>query len=179
MISLETPKKILSNKRKWDDDDDDPPQKIKSQSRSPLEWQQCLDIKSGQIYFYNTRTNIKRATLEGYNSNSNSNNNTAAPLSLELELNLRPCNESVGKKNDSIYNSKDGFKKSSTGPTGRPSWLAFEGNEEEEEEEMVTAVCRKCYMLVMMCKSTPSCPNCKFMHPTPEPVSHAFNHSTT
>lgn len=41
-----------------------------------------------------------------------------------------------------------------------PSWLTFEG----EQEEMVTAVCKKCHMLVMMCKSSPACPNCKFMH---------------
>ncbi|WOL18523.1 calmodulin-binding transcription activator 2 isoform X2 [Canna indica] len=43
----------------------------------PLDWQRCLDIKSGKIYFYNTRT--KRRT---------STDPTRLRVSLDLELNL-------------------------------------------------------------------------------------------
>ncbi|XP_010455300.1 PREDICTED: uncharacterized protein LOC104736912 [Camelina sativa] len=32
------------------------------------------------------------------------------------------------------------------------------------EEEMVARVCLKCHILVMLCKASPACPNCKFMH---------------
>ncbi|GFP96872.1 hypothetical protein PHJA_001831300 [Phtheirospermum japonicum] len=134
----------------------------------PLDWQRCLDIKSGQIYFYNARTNKKSLgdpkasdQLETYNP---------APMSLELELNL-PCQSQVEhnkyKKHDygtpSIhpndhFMNRDAIKGQIT---KSPSWLTFEA----DEQEMVTAVCRKCYMLVMMSKSCPACPNCKFLHP--------------
>uniref|UniRef100_A0A0A9PCL7 Uncharacterized protein n=1 Tax=Arundo donax TaxID=35708 RepID=A0A0A9PCL7_ARUDO len=30
---------------------------------------------------------------------------------------------------------------------------------------MVAAVCVRCHMLVMMCRASPACPNCKFLHP--------------
>ncbi|KAL0432703.1 UNVERIFIED_CONTAM: hypothetical protein Slati_2604600 [Sesamum latifolium] len=183
MMSLQTSEEILSDskqlskKRKWDDIPADgvseKPEKIKSmkpisdydsqnQTPFPLEWQQCLDIKSGKMFFYNTKTN-KRASndpklsIHPYNP---------APMSLDLELNP-PCqshqvvdsNRKHGFSTTSIYHPKDHVMISSTITTS-PSWLTFEG----DQQEMVTAVCKKCYMLVMMCKSTPACPNCKFMH---------------
>ncbi|XP_010544012.1 PREDICTED: uncharacterized protein LOC104816761 [Tarenaya hassleriana] len=48
----------------------------------------------------------------------------------------------------------------------------FSGGEEEEAEEMMARVCMKCHMLVMLCKASPSCPNCKFMH-SPQQSSHS------
>lgn len=132
-------------------------------------------MQSGQIYFYNTRTN-KRAS--GYDDPVRSSldqpsNDNRAPMSLELELNL-PC-QSLEHASTTIC-SNDHFTSSGTIKDGRgrlltrpPSWLTFEA---EEQQEMVTAVCRKCYMLVMMCKSSPSCPNCKFVHPM---MSNPFN----
>ncbi|KAK7282814.1 hypothetical protein RIF29_11885 [Crotalaria pallida] len=43
-----------------------------------------------------------------------------------------------------------------------PSWLS---SSDGDHKEMVATVCMKCHMLVMLCKSSPACPNCKFMHP--------------
>lgn len=144
---------------------------FRSHHQFASEWQQCLDIKSGKIYFYNTKTN--KRVLGSSDSNSspenctnNSSTNTrnnipvAAPMSLELELNL-PSQSLGGNnyKNNQNSQMKDDHDK---GLARAPSWLTFEG----EDQEMVTAVCRKCYMLVMMCKTSPSCPNCKFVHPT-------------
>ncbi|PIN08129.1 hypothetical protein CDL12_05519 [Handroanthus impetiginosus] len=170
MISLQTSKEILaqeslSKKRKWDDDPrEEILEKIKTfdpqtETSSPSEWQQCLDIKSGQIYFYNKRTN-KRAMSDPRSSLAP---HKKTPMSLELQLNLP--SQSLGK-NDScttLIHSRDNFVNSNpirdvTGLTRSPSWLTFEG----EQQEMVTAVCKKCFMLVMMCKSSPTCPNCKF-----------------
>ncbi|KAK4434198.1 hypothetical protein Salat_0582500 [Sesamum alatum] len=189
MMSLQTSEEILSDskqlskKRKWDDIPADgvseKPEKIKSmkpipdydvsqnQTPFPLEWQQCLDIKSGQMFLYNTRTNKRTSTgpklnVQPYNP---------APMSLDLELNP-PCqshqvtdiNRKHGFSTTSIC-QKDHVMISST-ITRSPSWLTFEG----DQQEMVTAVCKKCYMLVMMCKSTPACPNCKFMHSSDQEV---------
>ncbi|GLT62394.1 hypothetical protein SLA2020_350360 [Shorea laevis] len=36
---------------------------------------------------------------------------------------------------------------------------------DHKEQEMIATVCTRCHMLVMLCKSSPACPNCKFMHP--------------
>ncbi|EPS66839.1 hypothetical protein M569_07939, partial [Genlisea aurea] len=63
---------------------------------------------------------------------------------------------------------------SSKGLSRSPSWLTFEG---DEQQEMVTAVCKNCYMLVMMSKSSPSCPNCKYMHPSEPAAKDHFDTS--
>jgi hypothetical protein len=41
--------------------------------------------------------------------------------------------------------------------------------EPEAGREMVPAVCVRCHMLVMMCRASPACPNCKFLHPPTPP----------
>ena len=98
-------------------------------------------------------------------------------MSLDLELNL-PC-DSVRKiiatdhqlinKHNSVSPTRAGSVdkniKTSGGLTQNLSWLAVEEKDEQEEQEMVATVCMRCHMLVMLCKSSPACPNCKFMHP--------------
>ncbi|XP_022895411.1 uncharacterized protein LOC111409616 [Olea europaea var. sylvestris] len=173
----------LSKKRKCDDPEklSKKPEKVKTvksllntyeqhEIPLPLEWQRCLDIKSGEIYYYNTRT--KKRTL--------SDPRTLNPEpSLNLELNL-PCG-SLEKNNNIQEREENNFmmKQNSSGDVGAgsgltrsSSWLIFEG----EQQEMVTAVCQKCSMLVMMYKTSPACPNCKFMHqPEPDTSSSLFN----
>ncbi|EEF48498.1 uncharacterized protein LOC8263066 [Ricinus communis] len=135
----------------------------------PLEWQQCLDIQSGEIHFYNTRTK-KRTSRDPRRSPEPP---SPGHMSLDLELHLQPC-ESQRKNNandHSLASSIQGFgdlfmdsskeDKSSEGTIKRcPSWIV-----EGDQEEMVATVCTRCHMLVMLCKSSPACPNCKFMHP--------------
>ncbi|CAN6936327.1 hypothetical protein F2Q70_00045639 [Brassica cretica] len=104
-------------------------------------------------------------------------------MSLDLELNLSPSYsptnttkkiEESSNHNETVSSSKGknltGPSKKTTTGTGLNrslSWLAFEGGDDDDhkEQEMVTKVCMKCHMLVMLCTSTPVCPNCKFMHP--------------
>ncbi|KAJ6307135.1 hypothetical protein OIU77_019557 [Salix suchowensis] len=140
----------------------------------PLEWQRCLDIQSGQIHFYNTRTH-KRTSIDPRKSPE-----PPSPdhhMSLDLELNL-PYDQSqrkshhVTKKNsggsirpgmgDHLIGDNSGRDKgSSEGQRRGPSWL----ESERDQQEMVATVCTKCHMLVMLCRSSPACPNCKFLHP--------------
>ncbi|XP_022772299.1 uncharacterized protein LOC111314947 [Durio zibethinus] len=138
----------------------------------PLEWQRCLDIQSGQIHFYNTRTHARTSKDPRRSPEPPSSGH----MSLDLELNL-PC-DSVRKinamdhqlinKHNSISHGRAGSvdKKinTSVGLTQNLSWLAEE-EEDEKQQEMVATVCMRCHMLVMLCKSSPACPNCKFMHP--------------
>lgn len=147
----------------------------------PLEWQRCLDIKSGQIYYYNTRTHKK--TSRDPRSSPEPPKNC---MSLDLELNL-PCGSSDTTIKHHVADNFSKYKTSSSttsnkntiagdgggGGGGAPSWLALEGG--DQQQEMVTAVCKKCHMLVMMFKSSPSCPNCKFMHPPNQTPPSLFN----
>ncbi|CAF2046265.1 uncharacterized protein LOC103869064 [Brassica rapa] len=97
---------------------------------------------------------------------------------LDLELNLSSSSSStiktIVKKDESskgknLIMSPSKKRKSGDIKLSRsPSWLAFEGGDDKDDQkkqEMVTTVCMKCHMLVMLCKSTLVCPNCKFTHP--------------
>ncbi|RVW65450.1 hypothetical protein CK203_022109 [Vitis vinifera] len=91
----------LSKKRKWEKTGTEEVFKLQSKAKStksifdielqletplPLEWQRCLDIQSGQIHFYNTRTH-KRTSRD---PRASPEPPSPGPMSLELELNL-PC----------------------------------------------------------------------------------------
>ncbi|MFS7947296.1 putative WW domain superfamily protein [Helianthus anomalus] len=137
----------------------------------PFEWQRCLDIKSGQIHYYNTRTH-KKTSMD---PRSSPDAELPKNMSLDLELNL-PCGSSDTTKKHHVADNFSKYKTSSETTNrngGVPSWLALEGG--DQQQEMMTAVCKKCHMLVMMIKISPSCPNCKFMHPPNQTPPSLFN----
>lgn len=140
-------------------------------------------MQSGQIHYYNMRTQTRTST-DPRTTNSVPDPPTPPPthMSLDLELNL-PCGSPTTTKTryssphgptnditttgngdtfpDWSKNKGNDYSGGSGGIPQCPSWLAFGG----DERELITAVCKKCHMLVMMCKSSPACPNCKFVHP--------------
>ncbi|XP_004500623.1 uncharacterized protein [Cicer arietinum] len=137
-------------------------------------WCQYLSIQSGQIQLCNTR--LDWTTKE--NSKRSHQSPPSDHMSLDLELNLT-CESQRKKANSTCDDMKQNSsspksliehgdlsiesnrcKKGSGGLTGSPSWLSSEG----DYKEMVATVCMQCHMLVMLCKSSPTCPNCKFMH---------------
>lgn len=136
-------------------------------------------MQSGQVQ-YSCNTRMSRNEAEDHKKSLEEPPSSAAGhMSLDLELNLT-C-ESVRKREGSddminnakqnkissseesskYKNNKGSSSSSSGGLTPPPSWLSSEG----DHKEMVTTVCMRCHMLVMLCKSSPACPNCKFMHP--------------
>jgi hypothetical protein len=111
--------------------------------------------QSGQIHYYNTRTHKRtskdpRASLEKPKPKPKP---TPVP-NLDLELNLT-CNSNE-------YNSADPPKSNSNSNSNSNSRLNLNST---DQPEMVATVCMRCHMLVMMCNTTLSCPNCKFVHP--------------
>ncbi|KAJ4965028.1 hypothetical protein NE237_016877 [Protea cynaroides] len=153
----------LSKKRRWEEVEEAKEKKTSKpfdielhleQRPLPSEWQRCLDIQSGKIHFYNTRTQ-KRTSKDPRQSQEAYGSTSPKHMSLDLELNL-PY-ESVLKTHEPICRSIS-------------SGLSLE----PELPEMVAAVCRRCHMLVMLCKSSPACPSCKFMHPSDQGLPTLF-----
>ncbi|KAF6148738.1 hypothetical protein GIB67_019346 [Kingdonia uniflora] len=132
--------------------------------RIPLDLKQHLniDIQSGQQVHFN---NIKAEKKTCYDQKKNSEAKPSIqPISLDLELHLSHDSPTAKAKLEPnillpLFNKSDDRQ---TSPLMRcTSWLTFE----EDHKEMIAAVCKKCHLLVMLCKSSPACPNCKFMHP--------------
>ncbi|KAJ3703689.1 hypothetical protein LUZ61_007394 [Rhynchospora tenuis] len=109
----------------------------------PLNWEQCLDLGSGRIYYMNRKT-LKRSWVRPKVEQS---------LNLELNISTTPPLNGI----TSSITKED--PKRITSPAGN----------------MVAIACTNCHLLVMLCKSSPSCPNCKFMHSLlpamPQPTS--------
>ncbi|CAL5189396.1 unnamed protein product [Lathyrus oleraceus] len=118
-------------------------------------WQQYLTLQS----LCNTKMNMKtqESKREWLLPEKSS-------ISLDLELNL--TSETLKKKEEINYENFEKKKKKDS--TTTPSWLSSSDNSDGDYKEMIATVCMKCHMLVMLCKSSPSCPNCKFMHPPPD-----------
>ncbi|CAD5180799.1 uncharacterized protein LOC103977377 [Musa acuminata AAA Group] len=93
----------------------------------PLEWEQCLDLQSGNMYYLNRKT-MKKSWVR------------LEEKSMKLELNISTFGSSETKKQCSSSGSS-----------------------------MMALVCVNCHLLVMLRKSSPSCPNCKYVHSLPPP----------
>ena len=130
-------------------------------------------MQSGQIQLSNAgMCMMKTPDLE---RNSDPKAPLLGQMSLDLELSLKKKEESydINEKNCGstrssfgehdllIESNKCNKMDDSCGLSRAPSWLASEG----DHKEMIATVCMRCHMLVMLCKSSPTCPNCKFMHP--------------
>lgn len=109
-------------------------------------------LQSGQIHFYNTRTHKKTC--------KDPRSSPRPSLNLELNLNLT-CNPSSTKEQVDQQEQTNHDNTSKKSSFCSPSWISLDVN----RQEMVAAVCMRCHMLVMMFKASPSCPNCKFVHP--------------
>eukprot|EP01018_Ginkgo_biloba_P018191 Gb_27099 [translate_table: standard] len=120
--------------------------------KSPLppDWEQCLDLQSGQIYYINRRTQIK--TWEDPRQGTNFNQ-LSKTLRLDLELNLPLAPKT--QENDG------GGSKSPASKCTSP----FLEEKMDSSDEMVAIACMHCHMFVMLSKASPLCPNCKYVHP--------------
>ncbi|KAJ8615789.1 hypothetical protein MRB53_035161 [Persea americana] len=98
----------------------------------PLDWEQCLDLESGRMYYLNRKT-LKKSY------------NWPKEQRIDLELNI-----------STLSNSDE---------------VRFEISKKPKEscssDNMVAVACLKCHLLVMLSRSSPTCPNCKYLHSLP------------
>ncbi|XP_072981730.1 uncharacterized protein [Typha angustifolia] len=106
----------------------------------PMDWEQCLDLQSGKMYYLNRKT-LKKSWIR------------PKELDLNLELNISILPNSEG--NTSMTALEDPKKH-----------LSSSGS-------MIAVVCVNCHLLVMLCKSSPLCPNCKYVHSLLPPAPQA------
>ncbi|KAH0460031.1 hypothetical protein IEQ34_010694 [Dendrobium chrysotoxum] len=113
-------------------------------NRLPLDWEQCLDLQSGRMYYLNRKT-LKKSLLK------------PKEQKLDLDLNISNLPDCENNKNSSL--SLENIEKQTSCSNGGSA--------------MVAIVCLNCHLLVMLYRSSPSCPNCKYMHlllPVPSPA---------
>ncbi|KAJ0969308.1 hypothetical protein J5N97_022185 [Dioscorea zingiberensis] len=101
----------------------------------PFDWEQCLDLQSGRVYYMNRET-LKRSWSR------------PKERRLDLELNISTNTTSMEEKITSCVALEDEKKGSTT-----------------TSSSMVAMPCINCHLLVMLCKSSPTCPNCKYVYP--------------
>ncbi|XP_022132079.1 uncharacterized protein LOC111005038, partial [Momordica charantia] len=160
-VAIRDPTDPLAKKRKWEAQLPPPPPppqnsifdiELHLETPLPSDWQRCLDIQSGKIHFYNTTTN-KRTSKDPRDQidKNDDEEEDDDDMSLDLELNLT-C-DSLDKNSNQTQG-------------GRQDLNGLFGSSENysNRKEMVAAVCMRCHLLVMLCKSSPECPNCKFMN---------------
>ncbi|KAG0460259.1 hypothetical protein HPP92_023387 [Vanilla planifolia] len=99
----------------------------------PIDWEQCLDLHSGRMYYLNRRS-LKKTWVKPKKQR------------LDLDLNIANFPVSDGKKSGFLTQEEKKMQ-SSCGSGG-----------------MVAIVCLNCHLLVLLYLSSPSCPNCKYMH---------------
>lgn len=89
-------------------------------------------------------------------------------MSLDLELNLTCESLDKNNNNQTIQGGRRAIN------NGMIFGSSENYNNNNNKAEMVAAVCMRCHLLVMLCKSSPECPNCKFMNSPPEQTTPAM-----
>ncbi|OIT26617.1 PREDICTED: uncharacterized protein LOC109215069 [Nicotiana attenuata] len=103
----------------------------------PLDWEQCLDLESGRMYYLNRKT--LRKTWDWPKDQK-----------LDLELNMSSFSQQETMEYDhNYYNNSKKQNKS---------------NSSSSSSSMIALPCSNCHLLVIVSQSSPSCPNCKFVH---------------
>ncbi|CAN1171939.1 hypothetical protein LINPERHAP2_LOCUS29870 [Linum perenne] len=116
----------------------------------PLDWEQCLDLHSGTMYYMNRKTSRKSWNMPP-------NHNNEDDRDLDLGLNISSSNNNNNHSSVGVNSSTDNNKKLLVGTT-------------DSSCNMVALACSNCHLLVIVSKSAPSCPNCKYIHSSLDPT---------
>ncbi|KAL6293709.1 hypothetical protein ACE6H2_001851 [Prunus campanulata] len=113
----------------------------------PMDWEQCLDLESGKMYYLNRKTSRKSW-------------NWPVDQAVNLELNISTISGSSSDQRPS------------------PSLKTIEeAKNEKQQSNMVALACFNCHLLVILSKSSPCCPNCKYVHSLPTSIQPNYNSS--
>ncbi|CAF2289372.1 hypothetical protein YC2023_047050 [Brassica napus] len=121
----------------------------------PSHWEQCLDLKTGEIYYINWKNGMRvkedpRKVMINADSDSGESYGTL-------------CSE----EDSSYYDSEESSSASSPSSSENQKEDEDEDDEDEEEEDegeeedvLVVAGCKACFMYYMVPKLVEDCPKC-------------------
>ncbi|GMP55142.1 hypothetical protein CsSME_00020050 [Camellia sinensis var. sinensis] len=109
----------------------------------PLDWEQCLDLQSGRMYYLN-RKSLKKSWER------------PKEQKLDLELNISSFSQQCNASEKLQGSKKLQSSRTSTSTSSSSS-----------SSNMVALACLNCHLLVILSKLSPSCPNCKYVHSLP------------
>ncbi|CAA3025364.1 uncharacterized protein LOC111374618 [Olea europaea subsp. europaea] len=124
----------LPMKRKWMNAES-PSVDLQLNDPLPLDWEQCLDLESGRMYYLNRETSRKTW-------------NRPKEQKLDLELNMSSFNE----------------QHSNWGSDHQQEMIKKPQNSSNGGSSMIALACSNCHLLVILSRTSPSCPNCKHVH---------------
>ncbi|CAA2995830.1 uncharacterized protein LOC111374375 [Olea europaea var. sylvestris] len=123
----------LPMKRKWMNTES-PSVDLQLKDPLPLDWEQCLDLESGRMYYLNRKTSRKAW-------------NRPEEQKIDLDLNISICSE----------------KQNNWGSDNQQEMIN-EQQHSSSSSSMIALVCSNCHLLVILSRTSPSCPNCKYVH---------------
>ncbi|RRT65882.1 hypothetical protein B296_00018704 [Ensete ventricosum] len=134
-------------KQTWDDPTIHTSIDLQLNDPLPLDWEQCLDLQvitslSLSLSLASATTTVLQSGRIYFLNRKTLRKSWSRPKEQKLDLEL----------NIATFASSE--KKTASASPEKPSKSSSSGN-------MVAAVCVNCHLLVMLCKSSPSCPNCK------------------
>ncbi|CAI0397231.1 unnamed protein product [Linum tenue] len=155
-------------------------QEVKNNRALPLDWEQCLDLHSGTMYYFNRKTSRKswNRPKDAYHDDENDPNNR----SLDLELNI--SSPSKYYNNVSTDHHQHNMMKlhhhqiPASSPSQEGNFSPSDGgssrtnDDDDKDNNMVALACLNCHLLVILSKSSPCCPNCKYVHSLPPTIFH-------
>ncbi|XP_074572239.1 protein CURLY FLAG LEAF 1-like [Curcuma longa] len=117
-----------------------------SETAPPCPWEQCLDMRTGEVYYINWETGTRiakdpRTTADCYQSSNDSCTGVGDGDGYES------CVDTANSSCVSSLSSTSPSDSSVTGESGRGQVL-------------VAAGCRSCFMYFMVLKSVDACPKC-------------------
>ncbi|CAN7006790.1 hypothetical protein IGI04_010322 [Brassica rapa subsp. trilocularis] len=109
----------------------------------PCHWEQCLDLKTGEIYYINWKNGmrVKEDPRKVMMNEDNDSGESYGTL----------CSE----EDSSYYDSEESSSESS--PSSREN---HKEEEDQEEDVLVVAGCNACFMYFMVPKIVEDCPKC-------------------
>lgn len=112
---------------------------LNSQISLPFHWEQCLDLKTGEIYYINWRTGMK--------------------VTEDPRTTVEYSGDLYSEDDFSSYDSEE----SSSEPSTSSLWndnRDHQSNEQENLNVLVVAGCKRCLMYHMVPKQLQDCPKC-------------------
>ncbi|KAG9139595.1 hypothetical protein Leryth_016365 [Lithospermum erythrorhizon] len=141
-----------------DDDTSETAYELNSHIRMPYHWEQCLDLKTGELYYINWRTGMK-SKEDPRTTSQSSNPNVGFNLS-SVELNDESSYESEGSTTEESSSSPS----TTTSDHKKGSTIENNNNCEnsmmKEDNVLVVAGCKSCFMYFMVVKQVQDCPKC-------------------